>query len=257
MTEERALSESIGFLFVFAAIVMMASIVYATGFADLQDTRDFEQANNAERAFGILASNMEDVSHGGAPSRATEVQLDDDAEMYTGDSVYADIYVVDQDDPDNNDSVHADIEPLVYESGDHKIVYANGAIFRSSGDSETMVREPGFSISEDRVVLPMIRTYVPGDDRKIALGSDTVLVRGLNEHTHGIPYVAQPPADAESYDISIVMHTERAELWESYFTEQDGIDEDDCEVDDGVLECELTDVDQVQASSVSVSLVFE
>lgn len=256
MTEERAFTESLGFIFVFVAIVAMAAIVYTMGFADLQDTRDFEQANNAERAFEILATNMEDISERGAPSRATEVHLYD-AQLYTAEPIEVNVTVAENGTPTNNDPFSSSIEPIVYTSGDDTITYSNGAIFRESSGNEVMVREPAFSISEERVLMPMIRTYTAGEEREARAGTTPVLVRGLNEHSDRLPRVLQPPADAESYDVTITKDTERAELWEEYYTDQEGIDDDDCTVTGEELECTIEDVDHAQVSSLRVLVIFE
>ena len=256
-TETRALSESIGFIFIFAAVVSMAAIVYTTGFADLQDTRDFEQANNAERAFDVLGANLQDVSQRGAPSRATEVKVED-AELYTGAPVWTNVTVADSNDEMNNDSVTGGIEPIVYATGDDTIVYHNGAVFRESSSGETMIREPSFSISDDRVLMPMIRTY--SDEHQSIAGSDIVLVRAINTHSNNIPDVARPPEDAETYDVTVRMYTERAELWKGYFEEEGFENCEISEVEDFYgeeLECTMEEVDHAQVSSVDVRIFFE
>lgn len=254
MIDERGLNESIGFLFVFALVVTMAGIVYTTGFADLQHTRDFEQANNAERGFEILASNLEDVSERGAPSRGTELEVAD-AHLYTGQPVPTTVTVVDSDDPENNDSISTAFEPIVYETDEHAVIYSSGAVFRAGSDWEVMVREPAFSISDERVLIPVIRTHTGGEGESAA-GTQPVLVRALNDHSDGIPNVIRPPEDAESYDVNLTMETERAELWKEYF-EEEGFDCSESDVENDELECTIEGVDHAQVSSLRVLVVFE
>lgn len=254
MTDERALSETLGFLFVFALIVSMAAIVYATGFADLQHTRDFEHANNAERAFDVMGTNMEDIAQRGAPSRGTEVQLEN-AELYTADPAETNVTVADHDDPDSNDTISTSIEPIVYETEEHRVVYSSGAIFRATGDSENMVREPAFSISDDRVLMPMLRTYTSGGG-EVSVGSQAVLVRALSGHSDGIPTVIHAPADADSYDVHLTMETERAELWADYF-EEEGFDCSESDFDVDELDCTKEDIEHVQITNVRIQVVFE
>ncbi|MEA5386913.1 hypothetical protein VB779_07480 [Haloarculaceae archaeon H-GB11] len=83
---ERAVSEVVGFALVFSMIVAMVAIVTLGGMGQLQSARDFEQANNAERAFEVLADNLADVHQRGAPSRATEIDLEH-AQLFVGDPV--------------------------------------------------------------------------------------------------------------------------------------------------------------------------
>lgn len=74
---DRGVSDTLGFVFVFAIILSTVAVVTTIGMAGLQDTRDVERVNNAERAFDILGDNMEDIADRGAPSRATEVKVEE------------------------------------------------------------------------------------------------------------------------------------------------------------------------------------
>ena len=73
--DRRGVSETIGFVLVFSLIVLTVGVVLTVGYGGLQDARDAERVNNAERAFDVLADNVEDITHRGAPSRGTEVRL--------------------------------------------------------------------------------------------------------------------------------------------------------------------------------------
>lgn len=250
---ERAVSESLGFIFVFAIIVVTAGTVYVTGFSDLQHTRDFEQANNAERAFDVMQANVEDISKRGAPSRATEVKMED-AKLYTGEPVHVNVTVMDASDPDNNDTITADVEPIVYETDENAVVYSNGAIFRESTSGTSMTHEPAFFVSEERVLFPLVRTYTPGGSGESIGGSRTVLVRTLNDHNDGLPDVLHPP-DADEYEVTVIMETERADIWEEYYEER-GFDCDDTTPDDE-LECSTDGIEQAQVSSTRIKVLFE
>ena len=72
---DRSQSDVLGFVFVFAIVVSTIGLVFATGFTGLQDARDFERVNNAERAFEVLRDNVGDMIYRGAPSRVTEIKL--------------------------------------------------------------------------------------------------------------------------------------------------------------------------------------
>ncbi|MDZ7702032.1 MAG: hypothetical protein U5J98_08165 [Halobacteriales archaeon] len=73
----RAQTETLGFVLVFALITASIGLVYATGFTGLDNAREFEQTNNAERAFEVFADNIEDIVEWNAPSRSTEIRLAD------------------------------------------------------------------------------------------------------------------------------------------------------------------------------------
>ena len=75
LQDHRGASETIGFVLVFSLIVLTVGVVLTVGYTGLQDARDAERVNNAERAFDVLADNIEDITDRGAPSRGTEIRL--------------------------------------------------------------------------------------------------------------------------------------------------------------------------------------
>ncbi len=250
MFDRRGVSESLGFVFVFGIIISMTAVVYVTAFEDLQGTRDFEQGNNAQRAFDVLKANVEDISQRGAPSRGTEVKLSD-AELYAADPVPINVTVHESGNPDANASFTPDVEPIVYETEDSAIVYTNGAVFRRSPGGVVMVQQPEFVLTDERVVVPLVQTYASGDTEAVS-GSQTVLVRTLNAHSDGLPDVMALP-DASEYNVTISMETPRAASWEEYFTDE-GLD---CNRSGDALQCWNDDVEHVQVSRTLVKVIFE
>ncbi|PSP80098.1 hypothetical protein BRC81_02590 [Halobacteriales archaeon QS_1_68_20] len=250
MFDRRGVSESLGFVFVFGIIVSMTAVVYVTAFDDLQETRDFEQGNNAQRAFDVLKANVEDVSQRGAPSRGTEVKLSD-AQLYAGDDVRINVTVFESGNQSNNASFTPNVQPIVYETEDSAIVYTNGAVFRRSPGGTVMVQEPEFVLDDERVVIPLVHTYVSGDVSSVG-GDRTVLVRTLNDHPDGLPDVMDVP-DVSEYNVTISMTTPRAEAWVDYFESEDL----DCNRSGDDLQCWNDDVDRVQVTRTLVKVVFE
>lgn len=251
MFDRRGVSESLGFILVFGIIVSMTSLVYVTGFADLQDTRDFEQANNAERAFNVLKANVEDVNQRGAPSRGTEVKLTD-SKLYTADPVSINVTVHESGDPLNNATFSPNVSPIVYEGDDGVIVYSNGAIFRKSSGGVAMVEQPAFVVSDDRVVMSLVQTYPEGGMQSMS-GSKTVLVRTLNDHSDGISDVLDEP-DADEYNVTVTIVTPRADAWARYF-EDEGFD--DCNVTGDTVVCWKDGVEHVQVTRTRIKVIFE
>lgn len=250
MFDRRGVSESLGFILVFAVIVSMTSIVYMTGFADIQDTRDFEQGNNAERAFDVLRANVQDVTRRGAPSRGTEVKLAD-AKLYTDDPVPMWVVIAESGNRSNNETLAVDLSPIVYETDESEVVYSNGATFRGSRGGVAMVEQPEMVVSDERVVLPVIHTYPAGGTQSIG-GSRTVLVRTLNDHDDGIPDVMSTP-DVDTFNVTVYMDTPRAKQWVRYF-ESEGFT---CNRSGDSLQCWKDDVEHVQVTRTRVKVIFE
>jgi hypothetical protein len=177
---DRGVSEVISFALVFSLIVATVALVYVSGIGGLEATRSGEQVNNAERAFDVLADNIQDIHREGAPSRATEVKLSD-AQMEFGDSTRINITIRNK--AGDNVSV-VEYDPIVYsaDSGTD-LTYANGALFREDRSGTVLNREPSFLLSYDSnsdrktMILPVIQTRTAGP--KSLGGQRTVLVRTL------------------------------------------------------------------------------
>lgn len=167
---DRGQTETLGFVLVFALITASIGLVFATGFTGLNDVREFEADNNAERAFEVLADNLEDVTHRNAPSRSTEIKLSE-AELRIGDPIQLTV-----NDPDSTFNVTYDLRPIVYDADTGtELVYVQGAVIRSQADGATIVHESTLVLDENRTLIPVVQTRA-GGERGVS-GSTTVLVR--------------------------------------------------------------------------------
>lgn len=218
---DRAVSEILGFTLIFALILSAVALVSVIGFADLDDTRQFEQSNNAERAFDVLADNMDDVLLRGAPSRATEIKLTN-AQLYTGDQVTINISANDSTRglANLNNSVYT-YQPIVYEGeGNTQIIYSNGAVFRDQRDGGRVVRDPPFVIEQDRLHMPIAKTQTRTGSAQ-SIGGTTIRLRAIEaDAARSLDVLAR---DTPYRNVTINVTSPRYELWENYLSEQPGV----------------------------------
>lgn len=167
---DRGQTETLGFVLVFALITASIGLVYASGFTGLNEVREFEQVNNAERAFEVLADNIEDITHRNAPSRSTEIKLAN-AELRIADPIQIEI-----NDPDSDFNNSYDVRPVIYDPDTGtELVYVQGAVIRSQSSGGVVVMEGTFVIDENRTVIPVVQTRLAGDGS--ISGSTTILLR--------------------------------------------------------------------------------
>jgi hypothetical protein len=197
---ERAISEVLGYALVFAMIVSAIAIVSLSGFAALENTRNAEQVNNAERAFDILADNMADIYIRGAPSRATEMSLGN-AQLFTAENVTVTVVY-------NSQSVSYDIRPLVYRaSGGTELVYTGGTVFRDQRNGGLVLRDPPIVNDGDRVLVPIVSVQSEGTQ---GVGSSNALVRAVAQSR------SVPIGDTTSSGtVNVTVESERTDLWQS------------------------------------------
>lgn len=214
MSADRAVSEVLGYVLVIAIVTMMIGTVMTLGVSGLYASQSAEQTNNMERAFDVLADNLQQMSVGRAPSRATEIRLVEGHIRY-GEPVQINVTV------DGGTAVNHSIisHPLVYDNEQGTtIVYEAGAILRAQQDHVVMLSEPSFLVTEDHMLFPIVRTraYTGTVDRVDAM--ETILVRGDGLQTS--------TERGSGDEVNITVESPRAEAWESYFEDAELADAD-------------------------------
>lgn len=235
---DRAVSDVLGYVLIFSLITGAVALVYATGYTSLYDVRDAERFNNAERAFDVLDSNMEDVVFERVPSRATEVKLSD-ASIGFGDPVVINVSV------DGGGSIESSVEPLEFSIGDDRaLAYSNGAIIRGSGENSVMHDEPNFLFGS-RTVVPIldVRSRTAG-----VSGSGRVLVRAETSKQDVYEF------DTTSKTVTINVTTTRTGAWTRYLEEATG---EDCTTIGQTVSCDYdgSDTLYVQVTKIDVFII--
>jgi hypothetical protein len=219
--DRRGVSETIGFVFVFALVTASVGVVYTTGIGGLEDARQDEQLTNAVRAFDVLDDNVEDLTREGAPSRATELKLSE-ATLGFGDPVRVEIQVNDTG-SNANASYAMTTRPLVYTGSAGKVVFSAGATFRVDGDAAAMRAEPGFLVGgaePNASVVPLLVTY-PRTGAGGVGGSATVLVVAHRQEAGvgGTFETGTAPGDSDAR-VNVTVESPRADAWGRYFEEE-------------------------------------
>lgn len=208
MTDERAATEVMGYVLVIALVTILIGIVMTTGISGLESSQQGEQINNMERGFDVLSHNIEELTTGEAPSRATELRLADGSIQY-GETTT--INVTSDDDLVGNLSIVT--EPIIYESESGvQIVYEAGGVIRAEDDRSVMLQDPPYVVNDDQVIIKAVRTRPMGGSNTEVDGPGTVLVRAENLGSN-----VEQNRSAGTINISI--ETQRVDAWESYFEE--------------------------------------
>ena len=273
----RAVSEVLGFILVFALVTTTMSFVYVSDLASLEERRDAERIDNAERAFDVLADNVEDIYRRDAPSRATEIRLAE-ARLRLADSTEITISVVngsnvtvsgstlEADDGSGNTletndgriryssgtylthrsplvtAVYtASPRPIEYAADGSRIVYENGAVIRADAGSAIMKRTPSMHFAKTDTVVRLIETRPSARDGSRSVGgTTTALVRMERDRTA----VLTPLVDQSPFLVNLTVRTTpaRAATWERYLDARigwtnPGTDSDPCDVSGDTVYC--------------------
>jgi len=169
MGDERAASEVVGFVLVFALVLSSVAIVSVVGLDVLSDARTAEQMENAQRAFDVLADNVNEVSGGVAPRRATEMDLAT-AQLFTVDNVTINVTAT----GGSTVTVERSVRPILYRGQDDmSLYYEGGAVIRTDRGGQVTLREPSFLVDDERA---LVRIVAPQSHHGVGVGSSTVRV---------------------------------------------------------------------------------
>lgn len=206
--DTRGLSDVLGYVLVFSLVVLAVLLVTAGGLAAVEDARDTEQAQNAERAFDVVADNFAAIYERNAPSRSTELDLGD-SEIYYNSNVSLTIR------GDGKELTTRRMRPVEMNVvDDRNLIYEGGAVFRNTDDGVTMSRPPPFLLTERRVHLPVVQTTAGALE---SAGSTTVLLRGVSTGRRTVT------SGSENFSqLTIGIASPRFEAWEAYLSDEDG-----------------------------------
>jgi hypothetical protein len=247
---DRGVSDTLGFVFIFALVMSTVGLTFAFGYTGLQETRDFERLNNAERAFDVMGDNFEDMVRRGAPSRATEVKVAD-AQLELADPTVINVTV------DNGtvvDSFRFEVTPIVYETNEGRIIYTSGAIFREDPGGAVIVRHSEFILSQSRVLVPVVATRSTGDLTAVG-GTTTVLVRAQSPDGQRESFGLEMAKTTETADVTINVSSERPVVWERELSRHDDVSCDPIVGDS--ISCHVTDAEQVHIQQTFIDISFD
>lgn len=209
---QRAVSDLLGFAVVFGIVVLSITLLYTVGTGTLDTLQHDQAVDNTERAFDIVATNVEDVSRNGAPGRATELQLAS-GELNLDGSVTMSITNI-SDVPGTDVSVISPSAPITYTRRASGLHYAGGAVVRTQRTQAVMVDNPQFRFDDDRTVLSIIETNSRSDTTSLG-GTGSVLVETRSGGSTLERIVTQ---SGTTYELTVVSPRFRA--WTRYFDAQ-------------------------------------
>ena len=243
--DNRGVTEVIGFVLVFSLVLATISLVYVGGLASLDDSRDAERFNNAERAFDVLADNFQTLARGDAPNRATEIKLSG-AQIETSTNQGISVNATSM-----SSSASAQPVAIRYRSdGDARIVYEHGAIIRTENERSIMLREPDFVFSESSTVVRY--TELRGSGLSVG-GDTTVLVYGETRSQR----LLAAESDPGTVTLEFETQPERADVWVSYFESKIDWEADSChtEQSDTLVVCEF-ETNSLHIGSTRIRISF-
>ena len=185
--DDRAVSEVVAFVLVFAIILGSVGILYSTGFQAMDDYQENEQLVNAERAMDALADNFNDViRYSGINQRYGELSLRDGTVRSSDSGTKLNITI--EKDGENKSIADRDkanfsqyyttgetldLGKFAYTSDGDRIAYEGGGLVRGDDSEEwSLVRkQPQIMCSDDREAAVISLVTISADDRSVQSSS--------------------------------------------------------------------------------------
>lgn len=212
---DRAISDVLGYIFVFAIISITIAVVYGVGISGLMDARESQQIKNVETAFEVLDHNIDDITDRGAESRATEIKLSGGT-ISVGQPV--DLHVKTNSTASTvcNETRKTTIStrPIVYRKDSQRVIYAIGATFRSDGTKSAMITDPGWVVRSGSSVIPVLSTTTVGST---STGGDVSILLIVRQRGQKLRCAFADPGPIR---VNVTIESPRAPAWKRYFEDQ-------------------------------------
>jgi|Deesub1362B_J571_1020462.scaffolds.fasta_scaffold01496_5 hypothetical protein len=154
-----AVSEVLSYIFVFAIIVSVVSLVYLQVNNIIEDTRDKMKVEGLRQSFKRVQNVIQLTTYSDAPLQTIEFELQGGSLYLSDDPVFT-IMV-------ENDTYTIPTGSLTYEFQDYKIAYENGGIWESYYGDKRMVSEPRIFIHhrniDNQTIIVVVVTRLNGN----------------------------------------------------------------------------------------------
>ena len=131
---EAAVSETIGFIYIFAIVILSISLIYAMGYPALQSTIDASVFESSEQSFIVLQSDMKMVAFDQVPVKNLNIQLQGSTLSITNNSNITIDYP-------GNILTYATGE-IEFQKNDRSLIYENGGVWKRYPDGIVIVSNP-------------------------------------------------------------------------------------------------------------------
>lgn len=212
---DRGQSQLVGFLLVTALILAGSVIGGIMGIDALSQATSGQPIHAAESSMTNVQSDLYDLS-GGAPHRTTDVEVTDGRLTY-GENVTITVEATSSNGTMETQAIK--LRPLVYGTGDARMVVSGGAVFLEQDGGVVMKSEPSYRIGQEQAIVPLLEARHKDGPSSIGIGGDgTIYVVSYNWDTRMSRY---EPVDSEDNALmskaTITIQSPRAAEWAAYY----------------------------------------
>jgi len=211
LSDDRGVSELIGYVLAFSIVVASVGAVYAGGLGAAMEFQQDERETNAERAFVALAESLNDLQRGDAPARNGEIRLAEGT-LSVADGPNVSIAV--NRSGGSLEIYEGEVGALTYAVGETQVAYVAGGVVREDNGAGSIAASPPFACTDERAVVSLV-TITAGDANTRA-GQGSVLIEAQRRATR----VLYPSTSNTSVDAVTVSIDENSDAWTRHLSEE-------------------------------------
>jgi hypothetical protein len=220
VSDDRSLSDTIGFVLTFGIIITSVGFVSTVGIGELEEFQTTQQLENADRTFELIARSFDEIEESQTSVRTDAIDLNDGS-IRVARTSSVDVWV---NNTDTGDTYHETVplNALVYDFQDTSIAYENGATFRTQRDGGIRKHDPNLICTEDVAVISLVTVTSP-TARQIG-GEGTLRITGRRTNTSLLyPLAAKGSGNASTANhVDLKINSDRAREWRLHFEGSDG-----------------------------------
>ena len=205
MTQEDknddAVSEVVGFILIFAIVVLAIGFIYVAGYPTLQSSMDASIFENAEQSFVVLQSNMKMVSLSQVPVKNLILKLHDTTISATGESDITIEY--------DNNTLYCPTGEIEYSKDNKVITYENGGVWKKYPVGQVMVTHPYiYTSTMNNVNITTISVVSINGDTSVS--GRGIVTLNMQHNASTLTTTSTP------VNVTLKINSTNALLWENY-----------------------------------------
>lgn len=143
---EEAVSEVLGFVYIFAIVVLSMSIVFVIGYPMLQTSMDESIFESTQQSFIVLQSNMKMVGFDQVPVKSMKIQLNG----ATLSVIQNSNLTIETNDSGVLEDVSGPIGEIEYQKNNKAIIFENGGVWKKYPNGNITVSIPRIYAGKDK-----------------------------------------------------------------------------------------------------------
>jgi hypothetical protein len=200
---EEAVSEVIGFIYIFAIVILSMSFIFVVGYPMLQSSMDESIFESTSQSFIVLQSNMKMVGFDQVPVKSMKIQLNGATISATRNS---NLIIS----TESETIYNGEIGEIEYQKNDKSLTFENGGVWKRYPYGSIMISGPRIYTGKDKNVINFTTIGVISMQGGASIGGKGIAIMSMKYNDSGI-YKSLTPVN-----VTLRINSTQASDWEKF-----------------------------------------